>query len=371
MNKKIKTITFQRAHNYGAVLQAYALQDKIEKMGYNCQIVDYMDNNIINHYKPFYIKNLGIKAKIKTIIRNIIYYKKLTKRYNKFNNFIDKNLKLTEPINNVNDMEKAINEDDDVFIAGSDQIWNKQIVGELSDMYTLNFGSSKLKKISYAASVGNNENILNNKDEYMKKINQIDYISVREEDTKKELDKIVKKDINVVLDPTLLLTKEDWNEKISNIKDENEKYIFAYVVKGDDEYKKIVNYLSEKTGLKIIHCELRNRGYIKELKTAYSDGPLEFINYIKNAEYVVATSFHAAVFSILFHKKFFIIPHRTTGGRVTNLLEKLNIKNRVYYNLEEFKNRDYNFETNWNSVENKLVQEREKSISWLKNAIEG
>ena len=82
----------------------------------------------------------------------------------------------------------------------------------------------------------------------------------------------------------------------------------------------------------------KNPGYKNVLKSAYTEGPLEFVNYIKNAEYVVATSFHATVFSIIFNKKFFIVPHKKTGARVTNLLDKLEIKNRTFNSLEEFKN---------------------------------
>ena len=106
------------------------------------------------------------------------------------------------------------------------------------------------------------------------------------------------------------------------------------------------------------------------IKSIYTKGPLEFISYIKNANYVVATSFHATVFSIIFNKKFFVIPHRKTGERVTNLLDKFQIKGRTFYSYDEFKNIDYNFETDWENV-NKLVEkERIESYRWLENAIE-
>ena len=99
-------------------------------------------------------------------------------------------------------------------------------------------------------------------------------------------------------------------------------------------------------------------------------GPFEFIKHIRDAEYVVATSFHATVFSILFHKKFFIVPHKKTGARVTNLLDKLKITGRTFSTLEEFEKIDYDFETDWKEVDNGLEIERKKSIDWLVNAIE-
>ena len=171
------------------------------------------------------------------------------------------------------------------------------------------------------------------------------------------------------MDPTLLLTKKQWENEIKTLTGNKEKYILAYVVEKDEQYIKIVNNLSEKTGLKIIHFGKTNPGYKNVLKSAYTEGPLEFINYIKNAEYVVATSFHATVFSVIFHKKFFIIPHKKTGSRVTNLLDKLGIENRTFNTLEEFKNIDYNFGMNWDNVEERLGKERKKSLDWLEKSI--
>ena len=172
-----------------------------------------------------------------------------------------------------------------------------------------------------------------------------------------------------MLDPTLLLSTDEWKSKLTNIDKQTSKYILAYMVQANDEYKKIVNYLSKKTGLKVIHFD-NEKIYDNELKSAYTAEPFEFIDLIKNAEYVVATSFHATVFSIIFSKKFFVVPHLKTGSRITNLLEKLGIEGRIYHKLEEFENVDYDFETNYIQVKEKLKEEKEKSIKFLKEAIE-
>lgn len=373
MKKKIGIITFQSAHNYGAMLQVYALQCKIE-MKNEVKVINYRNSRIDNNYKVFKpIKGVGLES-LKRIAKDICMFVKNKKRFNVFDTFMKEKLKLTEKTYYTIEELKNVPPQMDIYITGSDQVWNPDIVGEVSDIYTLNFGGDKIKRISYAASIGNSKIEEKYKEEYKSKLSKLDYISVREEDGKKALEEIIDKPIEVVLDPTLLLTKKEWNKEIKDCKKENEKYILAYVVEDNvednAEYRKIVNYLSEKTGLKVIHFEKRNR-YKKILRSAYTDGPLEFVNLLKNAEYVIATSFHATVFSIIFHKKFFIVPHKKTGSRVTNLLEKLGINNRVLYSLEEFKKIDYNFETDWNSVEEKLEQERKKSIDWLNKAIEG
>jgi len=367
--KKIGITTFHNAHNYGAMLQAFALCNILSKEN-DVEIINYYNSKIYDTYKIIRPFNKDLVASTKTLILDLIYIKNKRKRYKSFNDFINNKCKLSEKFFNVEDIEKnALFYD--ILVTGSDQVWSKEIVGELSDVYTLNFGNKDLRRISYAASVGSSQTIIDNKEEYFNKIRKLDCISVREEDVKEQLDKIMDKQIDVVLDPTLLLTKQDWNSEIDKIDNQNQKYIFAYVVKPDEEYIKIVNDLSEKTGLKVIHFGLKNPGYKNVLKSAYTEGPLEFVNYIKNAEYVVATSFHATVFSIIFNKKFFIVPHRKTGARVTNLLDKLGITGRTFSTLEEFKKIDYNFETDWKKVEEKLDIEREKSINWLKNPIEG
>lgn len=369
MKKKIGIITFQSAHNYGAMLQVYALQCKIE-MKNEVKVINYRNSRIDNNYKVFKpIKGVGLES-LKRIAKDVCMFVKNKKRFNVFDTFMKEKLKLTEKTYYTIEELKNVPPQMDIYITGSDQVWNPDIVGEVSDIYTLNFGGDKIKRISYAASIGNSKIEEKYKEEYKSKLSKLDYISVREEDGKKALEEIIDKPIEVVLDPTLLLTKKEWNKEIKDCKKENEKYILAYVVEDNAEYRKIVNYLSEKTGLKVIHFEKRNR-YKKILRSAYTDGPLEFVNLIKNAEYVIATSFHATVFSIIFHKKFFIVPHKKTGSRVTNLLKKLGINNRVVHALNDFEKIDYNFETDWNLVEEKLEQERRKSIDWLNKAIEG
>lgn len=368
--KKIGILTFHRAYNYGASLQCYALEDVLKnKLSQNVEIIDYIDENVMSGYKYFSKNKLNLKNIMKGIIKYILFFRKDKIRYANFDKFFTKEYNLSNRSFN-NKMDLISHKVDyDILITGSDQVWNPKIVGELSDIYTLNFGDKNIVRISYAASVGDATQIERQKDIFKEKLSNLDYISVREEDAKNKLDIIIDKPIEVVLDPTLLLKKEEWNSLLSTDNTVKEKFILAYVVEADEEYIKIVNDLSEKTGLKVIHFGKRNPGYKSVLKSAYTEGPLEFVNYIKNAEYVVATSFHATVFSVIFNKKFFIVPHRKTGARVTNLLDKLGIEGRTFSSYNEFKDIDYNFETNWKDVNKKLDIEREKSINWLLNAI--
>ena len=368
--KKIRVLTFHYAHNYGAMLQAYALQKVLSRNEKNeVKFIDYRKSNIENSYKVFKPIRKNMLRWFKDNINSLKHYNSKKLRYNNFNKFLYSKLNLTERVYSIKELTELSKAD--IYITGSDQVWNPNIVMELSDIYTLNFKLESVKKIAYAASVGDASLIAERAEEYKNKISNINYISVRENDAKIELEKIINNNIEVVLDPTLLLSIDDWNNEIKDCANITDKYILAYVVNPDSEYIKIVNDLSQKTGLKIIHFGLENPGYNNVFKSAYTEGPLDFINYIKNAKYVVATSFHATVFSILFKKKFFIVPHRKTGARVTNILNQLGIEGRAFSSLEDFKNIDYNFETDWKNVEKKLEDERKKSIKWLTNAIEG
>lgn len=354
--KEIGILTFHRAHNYGAVLQAYALQKKTDSF-----IIDYYNPYIYNQYKLFKPLRKNLIRYISSLINDFRNYKVNKKRYISFEKVISKFPLISQK--EINDLS--------ILITGSDQVWNPNITGGLSDIYTLNFGKEKVKRISYAASIGNINNVEKYKKEYKDKLSKLDKISVREESAKIELEKILPyKKIDIVLDPTLLLTEKEWSNEIKNIKTENKKYILAYVVEENDEFIKIVNDLSKKTGLGVIHFGQTNPGYDNEIKSYYTSGPFEFISLIKNAEYIVATSFHATVFSIIFNKKFWIVPHKTTGSRVIDFLNKLGISNRAVNTLAEFNKKNYDEEIDYDKVNKILEKEREKSIKWLTDAIE-
>ena len=367
---EILITTFNKAHNYGAMLQEYALMNLLNSKGYSVKVLNYNDEDIAKHYKYYGFGSGSLKKRIKTIIKYFLFFSKNKRRYFNFEKFEKKYIDLTNNYDNIHEMNDI---NADVLISGSDQVWNFQITNGLSDVYTLNFGPKNARRISYAASIGVKEIPKSLQNSYIDKISKIDKISVREESAKSALLPLLKnKEINVVLDPTLLLSKESWLSIIQNVsyKQPKEKYILAYVVEKDTEYYKIVNYLSEITGLKVVHFDKMGIKYKNTLENRYTSGPDEFISLIKDAEYVIATSFHATVFSIIFNKKFWVVPHKTTGSRVTDLLKKLDISNRAVNSLEEFEKLNFDEDIDYENVNKILEKEREKSINWLIDAIE-
>lgn len=366
--KKVYTITFHQANNYGAMLQSYALQ-KVLCQKYESKIINYNCHAISNSYKLFFKKGNSLldtlKINIKSFLKIPFYYK----RYNNFKKFRNK-LDLTR---------KYINEDDlknnypkcDAYVTGSDQIWNKNITDGFDDGYFLNFGDENIKKISYAASIGDISIINNNKKLFGEKIKNIDAISVRENDLKSIIESTYTKKVTEVLDPTLLLTKEEWLNIINKKYEISEKYIFAYSVgNGNDLYYDSINELARKTGLKVIYFDRTNKD--KKIKcncqSFYSAGPDGFVTLLKNAEYVITTSFHGLALSINLQKNFSVILS-SYPERLTTLLNSLQLNNRIIEKGKEITDQFYK-KINWDEKTKKLLEIREKSLDWLFNSVE-
>lgn len=366
--KKVIITTFQRAQNYGAMLQALALERVLTDLGNTVEFLDYRDPHIEEPYRLFFWKGKKNIRWIKNLLRSIYYFVPNIKRAFQFEKFRESQIHLTEKQYRSEEILKNEYPRAEYYITGSDQVWNPDITRGLSDIYTLNFGEEDMNRISYAASIG--KNVLNEKEkkELRSKLQKIQQISVREETAKKILEEIFpQKEIQVVLDPTLLLNDNQWNSIIGNKFQDHSKYILAYLVEEDKEFRKIVKDISNKMDCPIIHFERKK--FWENSRSCYTDGPIAFIEKIKDAEIVITTSFHATVFSIIFHKKFWVIPHRTTGTRVIDLLKLTGLSNRAVYSLNEFQKKNFYEDIDYTVVDEILAKERKKSIQWLKNKI--
>lgn len=368
--KKIIITTFFKAENYGAALQTYSLQEVIRGQGYDVEILNYRDSAIENSYKIYNIRRENCLLTIYAFLGMILFYRKRRVRHNKFLEFQEKFMRIGEE--EYWSSEEILDNppEADIYITGSDQVWNSSITKGISDIYTLNFGIEKICRIAYAASMGTRGFNLGEGKKVGEKISKINAVSVREDTAKSALEPFLEgKIIEVTLDPVMLRMKQEWETDITEFDRRQEKYILAYRIGENAAYWEIVNVLSKETGLKVIHFENWNK-YNNPLRSEFTAGPLEFVSLIKNAEYVVTTSFHGTVFSIIFQKKFWAIPCMPHETRIVNLLEKLHISERVVYSLEEFEKKDYDEEINYEKADVILNVEREKSMRWLRMAME-
>ena len=190
--KKIGIVTFHRPYNYGADLQAYALQKKLQTMGYDVKIIDYRNKNIEETTKVVKtnFKGMNLKQIVKTCIANVGFLNKNILRKREFKKFQEQNYELSNIYKSKNELEEG-KEVFDIYISGSDQIWNPEITKGIDDVYTLNLDIKNIKRISYASSLGNVK-LDSCKKELISRLKKYDFLSVRE----KAAQELLKEEIN-------------------------------------------------------------------------------------------------------------------------------------------------------------------------------
>lgn len=311
-HKRVGIITYTDSLNWGAQLQAYALKHSVQEYGAKAKQIDHRVMNT-----NFYRKGISIK----TILNNLIAFanrEASETRIARTISFRDCYLSMTTPCRTEKDM-RSLNNQFDVFITGSDQVWN--CTRGVNSNFYLDFVSDDSKKCAYAASFGVSSIADGYKSEVAYRLNKYRYITVRETAGKSIVDSISRKIADCVCDPVFLLTADQWSEVVAESSEADipdQKYIFAYATYISKDFLSSVQIIRKQYKLPVITLTWLPRSTI--VKNA---GPAEFIEYIKNAEIVVTTSFHAVAFSIIFHKKLCVLPHKTTGNRVTDILNRL------------------------------------------------
>lgn len=355
--KRIGIITLNGNYNFGNKLQNYALQEYLKDKGYIVETIWNTDSK----KKIIAIIKSNIKLGINAIRNKTNTIKKQIKRNKNFKN-MDQLINYSKYKLSKNKIDKKINEHYDYYIVGSDQVWNYNDPS-FSGVYFLDFSDDKKKNVSYAASFGVDK-IEQEISFITKKLKDFNYISVREKSAKDNLNKLGISNVSVNLDPTFLLKYEDWYKKL-NLKTtkSKDKYVLCYFLGSKKPLKKIEEF-----------CKNNNYKYIDilDIKSRYYEsGPKEFLEYIKGAEIVFTNSFHATVFSIIFHKKLVAFDKdssskNVTNSRINDLLEMLNITNRKY--KETTKIDDYNKLPPIN-VDKKIDELRKEADEYLDNAL--
>lgn len=359
----VAIITFHNSTNYGAVLQTFALQKKILDLKNNVEIIDYICEYKKSMYK---ITELKKDASLIYNLLQIINAPLVLSKNKKMYKFMNKNYKLTlKKFYSCNEINKYA-ENRDKIICGSDQIWNYNNTG-FDKTYFLDFVDNEDKKVSYAASFGV-ENIEDKYiEEYKKLLSKIKYLSVREESGKKIIKKILNKDVQVVLDPTLLLEKNEWYEFSSDKYMKKNKYILLYTLHYSSEIIDIANKLSKKLKYKVIMISTRMKYYFSSFK-CLNPNPNEFVSLINNAEYVITDSFHGTVFSINLEKEFFVYLNDKlkNNSRIENILSVFGLEDRILKNNNDFKIQK---KINYKNINYILSKLRNDSIEFLVNSL--
>ncbi|MDD3173224.1 MAG: polysaccharide pyruvyl transferase family protein [Herbinix sp.] len=338
---KTATITYHNVYNYGALLQAYALQQAQLRMSVDNVIIDYNhETNKIYHK----IKGKSLKIWIVNIIRWLEFVKDffpIKSRCNNFENFSKNKLRLTSKYATFEELKNNPPKVD-WYIAGSDQIWNVSI--NFKNAFFLDFGDRNVKRASYAASMGSYEVPVQFRKEMCELLNRFDVISVREAEAKIYIEDFLNKKgfVHINIDPVFLLSKEDWSE-FAQPRKIGFKYILCYPLAGHPLLNETLKKLKQLTNYRtvIISTEVFTR--VKGDINIKDASPEEFIYLLQNAEYVLTSSFHGTAFCTIFNKKFYSFVGNSVSSRITGLLNRLGLNDRIVRSPEDINTKEIDF----------------------------
>lgn len=320
---RIGILTYHCAHNYGAVLQCYALQEYLKSLGHEVCAVD---------YRPTYLKyglfiwynwlSLNPIKCVKKILRQLRSFKLQYKRFNAFERFIHRRLNV-KSIN-----LQSVHNDIDCFIFGSDQIWRKNN-NQFDPIYFGEFKAAQGHKlISYAASMGLDKLSETEKGQISKWLKNFSTITVREISLKQLLSPLTDKKIEVVADPTFLLSQQEWG-KIAKAPNTSKPYVLIYQVISNPLADEIAQTAARKLNAEIIEIASKIDNRPNTHHTVCTASPEEFLGWIMNARFVVTTSFHGTAFSVIFNKAFVSIKqNKPSDLRIESLLNQFQLINR-------------------------------------------
>lgn len=360
---KIGILTFHCAINYGAVLQAYGLQELLKSMGHEVYVIDYRPDYLQRPYRLFFpeaVKGHGILGNIRFFVRELLAFPIRYKRRCAFNRFIKKYLHLANL-----DFQSEDN-DYDCFVFGSDQIWNPQITG--GD--PIFFGDAPCfkgkKLVTYAASAGSVTALKEIDIEKLKGwLSKFLALSVREKSLSHYLSEDLQLENQWVIDPVLLAGKEVYQEIATSHKPKK-NYLLFFSLWKNDEALHIAREKAISEELELIEMYGMTE-VVKNKKVMQCLSPDEFVGLFQEATYVVSTSFHGTVFSILFHKPFLCFGFNFGKSRFHSLLDMLGMQDRLVdiSNIEEYVEK----EIDWEHVDSVLAQKRKEAFQFLNQAL--
>ncbi len=369
-NKRVGIITFHNSYNCGSMLESYAIHKYLLKKGIDNEIINFSNKGQKEFYSTFEKNN-----SLKRVIKNLIifpYRKKININNARYENFKNKNFILS---NNEFINGKDIPDDYDIVIAGSDQIWNITIP-DSDDAYFLNWCKRGIK-VAYAPSFGA-KNLLNyskNVNIYCEYLKDFDALSIREENGKKWIKELINVDVPILIDPTLLLDKFDYDKIIDDSLKPKERYIFFYAPSFKNDICLFVKKIAKKYNLKVITWSTKSycKKFIKRFGfnlVKYED-PSIYLSMIKNADIVFTTSFHGTIFSAIYGKKFFTIKNGSMYGdddRVKTLLKQLYLEDRlIEYEFDDLF--DYMKDVDYSKFNDVLPNLRSKAHKYLEKNV--
>ena len=388
--KKVGIVSCYFQHNYGSMLQALATQMALDKLGYENETIDISGfNGEIKKAKMLYFAKASLTSDIllsklgmatNVFRRNLskgVYGENIIIRNKKFDDFYKEHFRLSEKYTSKADLSNRCEDKYGAVLVGSDQLW---LPGNIAgDYYTLNFVPKEINTIAYATSFGQSTLPSDSAKKATVFLKKIRHIGVREESGQKLVKELVGRNVPVVCDPTLLFSGDEW---MSIQKEEvkiNEHYILCYFLGNNPPHREFAKRLKENTGCKIVALTHLDE-YVKSDEgyadyTPYDVDSADFLNLIRNAQYVCTDSFHCSLFSMLYQKEFFTFKRyarktkSSTNSRLDTLFNLTGIKGRVLVGDEDIQ-KCLDMKIDYEKVHNNLEKIREESYRFLLTALE-
>lgn len=364
VGKKIKIITCHDVYNAGASLQAYALQKYLLNLGNDVKTIDYKPDYLSQHY---YLWNINPRFS-NHLFTKIIYLlikvpKRVLKRFSKrkrmYDQFKKRYLRITKCYKSNEQLKRNLPQAD-IYIAGSDQIWNPLFENGKNPAFYLDFVPNDKMKVSYAASLSVEEIPEENKAFVRSSLLTFDYVSVREKSAVELLESIGIKNVINVLDPVFLLDKQEWEDLC---KKESESYVLVYDFDKSEEIKETAKMIANEKRAKIysvLSCDYADKIFEKF-------GPKEFVSLIYNAECVISNSFHATAFSIILQKDFYVFNRSwKINTRMRDLVAAFGLRERL---IEKKPNKLDKI--NWQQIDKIYNEKVKKSKEFIDKFLKG
>ena len=375
---KTGILTFHHAHHYGAQLQAFALMKAVRDLGPECEIINYVRKDTLDGNSIFK-KGLTSRAMLSNA-NTMMNYGKLKRRHRRFESFVHEEMKLSEKFYGTYEQLAADSPGYDVYVCGSDQIWNPLIYKEntFDPAFFADFARGG-RRVAYAPSFGISS-IPEDKRELLKEyLKKFDCLSVREMQGERIIGDITGRDALTVLDPTLLLTGEQWGE-LSSAPVFKGPYLLCYFITDARKYSGFVQSLAEKYKMPVVSLCGARRVVPQTRHIVLDAGPKEFLGLFRNASAICTDSFHGTVFSINFEKEFYCFESSQKGekavnSRLNNILGKLGLTERIFSTqmvLQEFAEcmTQKVGSIDYQKVDSILQEERRSSINYLRESLQ-
>lgn len=374
-------VTFQRAHNYGAQFQAYALQKFLVDNGHNVEFIDYWPDYRKGMYDLFDLSALGstkkphrkLLAVTKSVLKVGLTFPWKKKRSERFEGFMEDRLNI--PNGTRISRGEDIPTHYDAYIFGSDQIWRYNRFNTYSGYDPTYWGKYPKQtdglKIAYAASMGVAPSGKSSNAFIAKQLPNFDAISVRERSLERLISPLTEKPVYQVLDPAFLLDRSEWRRIARQDLQLPERFVLLYNLNKSDLARRLADGVAARLGCDVIEVNSEVAPFKTSKRYFNTAGPAEFLALFGEASYVVSTSFHGVVFSLINRKEFQAMGLGANAARVTDLLGELGIADRYAAAGEENLEPDLAQTIDYEKVQQTLDQLRSQSVSFLTESLAG